>query len=139
MQPTIFTPRTKIDRVIREYFHSTDDSLATKFKIDCKPKALRAGLGLLDQKYIEAILQRVRGKENDIDDVYGIYLHKDELMFGNKSFDMNEADNIIIDGVRYADTCDLYELIFKRILDDLSLHGRRYAQVQEHAAGDECA
>jgi len=46
---------------------------------------LRAGLGLLDQKYIEAILQRVRGKENDIDDVYGIYLHKDELMFGNKS------------------------------------------------------
>jgi len=38
-------------------------------------------------------------------------------MFGN--FDVDDADNIIIDGVRYADTSGLYELIFKRIPDDL--------------------
>ena len=40
-------------------------------------------------------------------------------MFGNKCFDVDDADNIIIDGVRYAGTPDLYELIFKKILDDL--------------------
>jgi len=39
-------------------------------------------------------------------------------MFDNKSFD--EADNIIIiNGVHYADTNGFYELIFKRIPDDL--------------------
>ncbi|EGI67236.1 hypothetical protein G5I_04166 [Acromyrmex echinatior] len=50
---------------------------------------------------------------------YGVYLHKDGLMFGNKRFDMDDADNITIDGVRYAGSPDLYELIFKRIPDDL--------------------
>ena len=39
-------------------------------------------------------------------------------MFGNKRFDVDDADNIIIDGIRDAGTC-LYELIFKRIPDDL--------------------
>ena len=32
---------------------------------------------------------------------------------------MDDADNIIIDGVRYSGTPGLYELIFKRISDDL--------------------
>jgi len=40
-------------------------------------------------------------------------------MFCNKRFDVDDADNIIIDGVRYIGTPDLYELIFKRIPDDL--------------------
>jgi len=40
-------------------------------------------------------------------------------MFGNKHFDMDDADNIIIDGVRYVSTPGLCELIFKRIPDDL--------------------
>jgi len=40
-------------------------------------------------------------------------------MFGNKPFDVDEADNIIIDSVLYASTHDFYELIFKRILDNL--------------------
>ena len=39
-------------------------------------------------------------------------------MFGNKRFDVDHADNIIIDGVRYVSTPGLYELIFKRIPDD---------------------
>jgi len=51
--------------------------------------------------------------------VYGVYLHKDELMFGNKRFDVDDSDNIIINGVRYAGTPGLYELIFKRISDAL--------------------
>ena len=34
-------------------------------------------------------------------------------------FDMDDADNINIDGVRYADTPDLYNLIFKKIPGDL--------------------
>ena len=40
-------------------------------------------------------------------------------MFSNKRFDVDDADNIIIDGIRYAGTPGLYELIFKRILFDL--------------------
>ncbi|KYN30381.1 hypothetical protein ALC56_15308 [Trachymyrmex septentrionalis] len=47
--------------------------------------------------------------------MYSDYLHKAELMFGNKRFDVDDADNIIID----AGTSGLYELIFKRIPDDL--------------------
>ncbi|EGI66456.1 hypothetical protein G5I_05021 [Acromyrmex echinatior] len=78
-------------------------------------EALRASLGPLGQKYIEAVLRGVQDKESGINHVYGVYLHKDGMMFGNKRFDMDDADNIIIDGVRYAGTPDLYELIFKRI------------------------
>jgi len=44
-----------------------------------------------------------------VDYVYGIYLHKDGLMFGNKLFDVDDSDNIIIDGVRYIGTSTLYE------------------------------
>ena len=49
--------------------------------------------------------------------MYGVYLHKNG--FGNKCFDIDDADNLIIDGVRYVGTPGLYELIFKRIPDDL--------------------
>ncbi|KAL6445166.1 hypothetical protein ACFW04_002211 [Cataglyphis niger] len=41
------------------------------------------------------------------------------MMFGNKRFDVDNADNIIIDGIRYAGTPGLYELIFKRIPDEV--------------------
>ncbi len=39
--------------------------------------------------------------------VYGVYLHKDGLMFGNKRFDVDHADNIIMDSVRYVNIPDL--------------------------------
>ena len=101
-------------------------------------EALRAGLGPLGQKYIETILRGTRDKQkSDVNYVYGVYLHKDGLMFGNKRFDVDDTDNIIIDGVRYVDTPGLYELIFKRIPDDSSLYRRRYKQIQKHASGDE--
>ena len=41
------------------------------------------------------------------------------MRLGNKRFDMDNSDNIIIDGVRYIDTPGLYQLIFKRIPDDV--------------------
>jgi len=59
-------------------------------------------------------------------------------MFGNKRFDVDDADNIIIDGVRYTQ--------FLRI--NFQENSRRSPQkwspeddeqVQEHAAGDERA
>jgi len=65
-------------------------------------------MSLLDQKYVEAVLRGVQDKENGIDYVYGVYLHKDGLIFGNKRFDVNDADNIITDIVRYIDTSALY-------------------------------
>ena len=54
-------------------------------------------------------------------------------MFGNKRFDVDDADNIIIDGVRYA------RINFQENSRRCPLHGKRYAQVQEHAVDDERA
>jgi len=77
-------------------------------------------LGPLGQKYVETILRGTRDKKkSDVDYMYDVYLHKDGLMFCNKRFDVDDADNIIINGVRYVDTPGLYELIFKRIPNDL--------------------
>ncbi|EGI59628.1 hypothetical protein G5I_12220 [Acromyrmex echinatior] len=113
-QPITSTPRAKIDdRVERRY-----------------------ELGPLGQKYVEAVLRGVQDKESGIDHVYGV-LHKNGLMFGNKRFDVDDTDNIIIDGVRYAGTPGLYELIFN--FRRCPLHGRRYTQIQEHPIGDERA
>jgi len=86
------------------------------------------------QKYVKAILLGTRGKESCVDDVYGIYLHKDGLS-DNKPSNVNEVDNIIIVDIRYAGTCGLYE--FSREFPTISFTGRR-AQVQGHA-GDERA
>jgi len=58
-----------------------------------------------------------------MDRTYGVYLNKDGMMLDSKRFDVDKADNIIIDGVRYIGTPDLYELIFKRVPDDV-MYGR---------------
>jgi len=42
----------------------------------------RGGLGPLGQKYVETVLRGAPEKESGIDDIYGVYLHKDRLMFG---------------------------------------------------------
>ena len=125
VQPIASTPRAKIVPTIESLenvFETTEDSLATKVQNQLQTsegrEALRAGLGSLVQKYVEAVLRGARDKESGIDRVYGIYLHEDGLMFGNKRFDVDDAHNIIIDCVRYAGAPGLYELIFKRIPDD---------------------
>ena len=102
-------------------FETTENSLATKVQNRLQTsRGITSRLGPLDQKYIETILRGMRDKKkSDVDYMYDVYLHKDGLMFCNKRFDVNDADNIIINGVRYVDTPGLYELIFKRIPDDL--------------------
>jgi len=82
-------------------------------------ETLREHLGSLSQKYVGAILTGDR--ESDMDRTYGIYLDKDKMMFGSKRFDVDKADNIIIDGVRYVGTPGLYELIFRESRMTLSV------------------
>jgi len=55
---------------------------------------LRANLGPLGQKYVETVLRGAQNKESNID-VYSVYLHKNGLMFDNKRFNVDDADNII--------------------------------------------
>ncbi|KMQ89471.1 hypothetical protein RF55_10898 [Lasius niger] len=54
-----------------------------------------------------------------MDNVYGVYLGDDGTMLGDKRFDVDVDDAIIVGDVRYVGTPGLYELIFKRIPDDL--------------------
>jgi len=61
----------------------------------------------------------VATKKNEIDHVYGVYFDKNEMRLGNKRFDIDNDDSIIIDRVRYIGTPGLYELIFMRIPDDV--------------------
>lgn len=58
-------------------------------------------------------------EKNEIDHVYSIYFDKDKMLLSNKRFDIDKDDSIIIDKVRYIGTPRLYELIFKRIPDDV--------------------
>jgi len=145
VQPITSTPHSKIIPTIESLdnvFERTEDSLATKVQNRLQTsedrEALRVGLGPLGQKYVETIPRRTRDKQkSDVDYVYGVYLHKDGLMFGNKRFDVDDADNIIIDGVRFIDTPGLYELIFKRIPDDLLYTEDDMNKYKSSAAGDE--
>jgi len=73
-------------------------------------------LGPLGQKYINMLLGGDR--EKMIDHVYGIYFSENSTILGNKQFDIDTNDFVIVDGVKFKDTPGLYELIFKRIPDD---------------------
>ncbi|KYM94613.1 hypothetical protein ALC62_14755 [Cyphomyrmex costatus] len=73
-------------------------------------------LGPLGQKYVNMLLSGDR--EKAIDHVYGVYLNENGTMLGDKRFDVDTNDFVIIDGVKYKGTPGLYELIFKRIPDD---------------------
>ena len=64
-------------------------------------------------------------QKSGINYVYNVYLHMNELIFGNKRFDVDDVDNIIIDDVRYGQSLWInFQENFR------SLHGRRYEQVQ---------
>ncbi|EZA62135.1 hypothetical protein X777_03742 [Ooceraea biroi] len=78
-------------------------------------KALRAHLGPLSRKYVEAV---IRGDDKDIDTVYGVYLDNDGMKFGSIRFEIDHDDNILLDNVRYKGTPGLYKLIFKRHPDE---------------------
>jgi len=63
-----------------------------------------------------------------IDHVYGVNLSENGTMFGDKQFDTDTNDFVIVDGVKYKGMPGLYELIFKRIPDtiDVQLCFRRF-------------
>ncbi|KYN15778.1 hypothetical protein ALC57_11984 [Trachymyrmex cornetzi] len=56
--------------------------------------------------------------EKAIDHVYGVYLSENGTILGDKYFDVDMNDFVIVDGVKYKGTPDLYKLIFKRIPED---------------------
>ncbi|XP_071570613.1 uncharacterized protein [Temnothorax nylanderi] len=103
-----------------DVFETTDDSLVTSVRQQLQTsegrETLRDHLGPFSQKYVGAVLSG--DQESGIDTVYGVYFSNDGMMLGNKRFDVDNADNIIIDGIRYAGTRGLYELIFKKIPND---------------------
>ncbi|KAL6268287.1 hypothetical protein P5V15_001404 [Pogonomyrmex californicus] len=53
-----------------------------------------------------------------IDNVYSVYFNKGGTMLGDKKFDVDKDDSIIIDNVRCNGILGLYELIFKRLPDE---------------------
>lgn len=99
-------------------FETTDDSFMTTLRDQLETfegqKTLQNQLGSLSHKYINAVLHN----ESGIDKTYGVRLTKDGMMFGNKRFDVDKADNMLVDSIRYVGTPGLYELIFKKIPDD---------------------
>ncbi|KYN14541.1 hypothetical protein ALC57_13238 [Trachymyrmex cornetzi] len=81
-EPITSTPRAKIVPTIESLenvFETTEDSLATKVQNQLQTsegrEALRANLGPLGQKYVEAVLRGAQDKESGIDHVYGVYLY----------------------------------------------------------------
>ncbi|KYN27427.1 hypothetical protein ALC57_03191 [Trachymyrmex cornetzi] len=81
---------------------------------DCQ--RLQSQLGPLEQVYVNILL--IGNAKNEIDLVYDVYFDEKGTMLGNKKFDVDANDTIIIDGVRYEGTPGLYELIFKKIPND---------------------
>ncbi|KYN28495.1 hypothetical protein ALC57_02087 [Trachymyrmex cornetzi] len=95
-----------------EVFETGDNpSLETSVR-----QALNSQLGPLGQVYVNTLL--IGNARNEIDLVYGVYFVENGTMLGNKKFDVNTDDTIIIDGERYKGTPGLYELIFKKIPND---------------------
>ncbi|EFN61455.1 hypothetical protein EAG_02030 [Camponotus floridanus] len=58
-------------------------------------------------------------RKNAIDHVYSVYFDENGMRLGNKRFDIDKDNSIIIDKVKYIGIPGLYELIFKRIPDDV--------------------
>ncbi|KYM94628.1 hypothetical protein ALC62_14741 [Cyphomyrmex costatus] len=108
------------DEEVFETSNRTDPSLETSVReVLSTPQGrdrLNSQLGPLGHIYINALLSG--DKRNEIDHVYGVYFDENGTMMGDKKFDVDTDDTIIIDGNRYKGTPGLYELIFKRLPDD---------------------
>ncbi|XP_072761210.1 uncharacterized protein [Anoplolepis gracilipes] len=105
---------------VDEIFETTPDSLVTTVQRELQTSAgvniFREHLGPLGQKYILTVMNQ--DKDKAMDYVYGIKFSNDGIMLGDKHFDVDKNDNIIINEVKYTGTPGLYELIFKKIPDD---------------------
>ncbi|XP_072757486.1 uncharacterized protein [Anoplolepis gracilipes] len=101
-----------------EIFETTPEAIVTSVQLQTSEgqNMLREHLGPLGQRYIGAILSQ--DENNEIDYVYGVKFSDEGMILGDKHFEVDKNDNIIINGVKYAGTPGFYELIFKRIPDD---------------------
>ncbi|XP_067214604.1 uncharacterized protein [Linepithema humile] len=101
-------------------FETTDPSFVTSVRQTMQTsdgrEALYGQMGPLDQEYIGELLSG--DKKRGIDNVYGVYFNDAGTFLGDKTFDIDKDDNVIVDGVKYAGTPGLFELIFKRLPDD---------------------
>ncbi|XP_067216995.1 uncharacterized protein [Linepithema humile] len=105
---------------IENVFETTDPSFATSVRQTMQTsdgrEALYGQMGPLGQEYIGELLSG--DKKRGIDNVYGVYFNDAGTFLGDKAFDIDRDDNVIVDGVKYAGTPGLFELIFKRLPDD---------------------
>jgi hypothetical protein len=93
-----------------------EKSLREALQLPKERDALHSQLGPLGRKYMDLLFGNDR--QNEVDYVYGVYFGKDSTMLGDKRFDIDRDDSLIIDKVRYNGTPGLYELIFKRLPDE---------------------
>lgn len=105
---------------VEEIFETSPESLVTSVQNALQTSegqtSLRNRLGPIARQYVPAIMGQ--DINSAMDYVYGVIFDKRGMMLGNKKFDVDKNDNIIINGTKYAGTAGLYELIFKRIPDD---------------------
>jgi len=105
---------------VEEIFETTPESIFTSVRHSLQTSdgqvSLQNHLGPLARKYVTAILSQ--DKNSTMDYVYGVKFTDKGMLLGDKNFDVDKNDNIIIDGIRYTGTAGLYELIFKRLPDD---------------------
>ncbi|XP_070158059.1 uncharacterized protein [Polyergus mexicanus] len=113
------TKRTRSSPYVEEVFETMPETFVTSVQHQLQTSEgqniLRTHLGPLGQKYVGAILSQ--DKNNSMDYVYGVKFCNEGMMMGNKIFDADKDDNIMIGGIRYMGTPGLYELIFKRMPD----------------------
>ena len=106
---------------VEEIFETSPESLIKSVQQSLQTvdgqNLLRTRLGPLSQKYMMAILSQ--DKNYKMDCVYGVKFTDKGMILGDKNFDVDKNDNIIINGTKYAGTTGLYELIFKRLPDDM--------------------
>lgn len=101
---------------VEEIYETTPDSFVTSVRHELETsegqKTFRDHFGPLAQKYIGAIMSVDKNKSMDY--VYGVKFTSEGMMLGDKSFDVDKEDNIIIDGIKYTGTEGIYDLIFKK-------------------------
>lgn len=118
LQPRKLSFEPSKNLLTENVFETTNPSLVTSVRQTMQedPKALYNQMGPLGQKYIGALLSG--DKQTKMDTVYGVYFNDAGTFLGDKAFDIDIEDNLIVDGVKYAGTPGLFELIFNRIPDD---------------------
>lgn len=114
---TIQPHRIQSESTSDDVSQSTNETYVTPVRDHVETSSGRENLqnylGPLGQKYIRAFLSG----DSNIDNVYGVYIENGGMMLGDKRFNVAIDDSVIINGVTYAGTPGLYELIFKKLPD----------------------